>query len=84
MSGCAVCVYDLYEEALQAYKTNVGRIRTSLQAMGVPRSEWPPQLELTGEVNGGKELKPSVVVSAFEEMERALKAKREAEAAMQR
>lgn len=44
MSGCAVCVYDLHEEELEAYETALTTLRTSLVALGVPQAEWPPRV----------------------------------------
>ena len=41
MSGCAVCVYDLYEESVDAYRDKMVAFRTKLGEMGVPEDEWP-------------------------------------------
>lgn len=76
MSGCAVCVYDLYQESLDAYKTAVGSIRASLTSMGVPVEQWPENIRVDLE----RKTTPSIILSAFEEMERELKARRKAEA----
>jgi hypothetical protein len=76
MSGCAVCVYDLYQESLDNYKTAVASVRASLTSMGVPVGQWPENIRLDME---GK-MSPPIILSAFEEMERKLKARREAEA----
>jgi hypothetical protein len=76
MSGCAVCVYDLYQESLDAYKTAVVSIRASLTSMGVPVEQWPENIRVDLE----RKTTPSIILSAFEEMERELKARRKAEA----
>ncbi|KAJ7054280.1 hypothetical protein C8F01DRAFT_995622 [Mycena amicta] len=76
MSGCAVCVYDLYEESLAAYRDAVATFRGTLLASGVPHSEWPAGTHPDG---GAGEQSPattvtgrSVIRDAFEELERAL------------
>ncbi|KAL0564730.1 hypothetical protein V5O48_017308 [Marasmius crinis-equi] len=75
MSGCAVCVYDLYEESLTAYKDSVAKVKATLTSMGVPEQEWPGTLREAG--NGNRTTrKADVTLSAFEEMERRLEAKR--------
>ncbi|TDL24570.1 hypothetical protein BD410DRAFT_786079 [Rickenella mellea] len=76
MSGCAVCVYDLYEESLEAYNKAVGLLRASLQASHIPEGEWPLEIQ-TKEV---EERKKSITLSTFEELERSLKAKHDREA----
>jgi len=76
MSGCAVCVYDLYQESLDAYKSAVASVRASLASMGVPMEQWPENIRLDSETKTS----PPISLSAFEEMERELKARREAEA----
>ena len=76
MSGCAVCVYDLYQESLDAYRTAVASVRASLASRGVPMEQWPENIRLDLE----RKTSPSIILSAFEEMERNLKARREAEA----
>ncbi|KAJ6571366.1 hypothetical protein B0H19DRAFT_1255349 [Mycena capillaripes] len=76
MSGCAVCVYDLYEESLGAYKESLATLGVKLTAAKIPESEWPKSVR-SGQAAESK--KPvSVSLSAFEELERSLKAKREA------
>lgn len=87
MSGCAVCVYDLYEDALAAYKESVATLRADLAAQDIPETEWPAHIR-TGrgdEVDKAQTEKPrgAVILDAFEEMERALKEKRERRAAVE-
>ncbi|KAH9019413.1 hypothetical protein EDB84DRAFT_1517259 [Lactarius hengduanensis] len=76
MSGCAVCVHDLYQESLDAHKSAVAAVRASLTSMGVPMEQWPKniRLDLEGKTTA------SISLSAFEELERELKARRNAEA----
>ncbi|KAH9171058.1 hypothetical protein EDB89DRAFT_1973949 [Lactarius sanguifluus] len=76
MSGCAVCVHDLYQESLDAHKTAVAVVRASLTSMGVPIEQWPKNIRLDPE---GKTTAP-ISLSAFEELERELQARRNAEA----
>ncbi|KAK1225584.1 hypothetical protein PQX77_011479 [Marasmius sp. AFHP31] len=73
MSGCAICVYDLYEESLTAYKDSVAKVKGTLTSMSVPESDWPSSL-----LEGANSIprKKDVTLSAFEEMERRLEAKR--------
>lgn len=79
MSGCAVCVHDLYQESLDEYNTSVGTVRASLSAMKVPVEEWPETIRPESQMRTSPPLS-SVSLSAFKEMERALKARREVQA----
>lgn len=76
MSGCAVCVYDLYEESIEHYKESVSALRASLSALNIPESEWPHRIQTKGPLSpeGALERK-NTILSAFEEMERKLEAK---------
>lgn len=76
MSGCAVCVYDLYEESFDAFKESVETLRKNLTAMNIPEHEWPRHIQ-TKNIQPGKPT--NVVTSAFEEMERRLKEKHAAQ-----
>ena len=82
MSGCAVCVYDLHEESLEAYNEAVAALRGSLTARHIPAAEWPAHIQpkesapKTGENN-----QRGAILSAFEEMERRLALKKAAEGA---
>ncbi|KAI0371235.1 hypothetical protein BV20DRAFT_1017200 [Pilatotrama ljubarskyi] len=78
MSGCAVCVYDLYEEARQDYIQALDNLRDNLDEMGVPEDEWPPDIRRQQSVPEPAN-RPDVVLSAFEQFERALKEKKERE-----
>jgi len=78
MSGCAVCVYDLYDESLQTYKDSVSALQRSLTTLGIPDTEWPPSVrpqnnnqDLPTPTSNAKQ----VSLDAFEAMELALKAK---------
>ena len=83
MSGCAICVYDLYAAALEDYRHALEALRCALEARGVPEHDWPAEVRRKSSVEGDQSAKPSqsVALSAFEELERSLRAKREANAA---
>ncbi|KAI0688377.1 hypothetical protein BC835DRAFT_1419174 [Cytidiella melzeri] len=70
MSGCAICVYDLYEEAIDEYKKAADNLRTSLTMLRIPQEQWPEEIRL-------QELKathkPTASLSAFEELEARLR-----------
>ncbi|KAJ7676197.1 oxidoreductase-like protein [Mycena rosella] len=76
MSGCAVCVYDLYEESLGTYNESLVAFRAKLASAGIAEAAWPAS------VRSGVE-KKSPTLSAFEELERALNVKRNSEARVQ-
>ncbi|KIK92172.1 hypothetical protein PAXRUDRAFT_830214 [Paxillus rubicundulus Ve08.2h10] len=87
MSGCAICVYDLYEESLAAYKESVVALGSTLSAMNIPEDKWPShirtsQTQIPSAVIHSHKTK-GAVLDAFEEMERALKEKREKRAAVE-
>ncbi len=76
MSGCAVCVYDLYEEAQDEYKKALEHLRRSLAALHVPEDQWPEDIQTTsksGDSKSQRKLNPTL--SAFEELEARLKQK---------
>ncbi|KAF9558583.1 hypothetical protein CPC08DRAFT_638827 [Agrocybe pediades] len=83
MSGCAVCVYDLYEESMEAYRDALSKLKTSLSALNIPETEWPATIrpkDLNTQTNSKaaeQEIRKSTVLSAFEEMERALALKKQ-------
>jgi DNA invertase Pin-like site-specific DNA recombinase len=84
MSGCAVCVYDLHEEALKAYKEAVLSLQNSLSALHIPMDEWPSSIRQQGSSElSGQDKRKEMVLNAFEEMERTLKLKRQSEAEAQ-
>lgn len=78
MSGCAICVYDLYEESLEAYKKAVADLRMKLTSMNIPEDQWPNNIQSHKKSGPSTQAvdPASVVRSAFEEMERILKEKR--------
>ncbi|KAJ7152052.1 hypothetical protein C8R46DRAFT_1121857 [Mycena filopes] len=78
MSGCAVCVYDLYEESVAAYKESVAAFRSTLTAAEVPEASWPEHVRSAAAAAGGGQ--KAVALSAFEELERSLRAKKDGEA----
>ncbi|EIN08801.1 hypothetical protein PUNSTDRAFT_68000 [Punctularia strigosozonata HHB-11173 SS5] len=78
MSGCAICVYDLYDESLEAYNQSIAALQSTLRARGVAESEWPPEIPASnGKFNDEKisSLVKNVALDAFEQLERALAAK---------
>ena len=94
MSGCAVCVHDLYAEALEAHEHAISNIRSALHDRGVDESTWPKQLsegfqEEDDSIRGmgnkvdltGKDLMKAkrASLSAFEQMELQLAAKKRAQ-----
>ena len=83
MSGCAICVYDLYNEALTDYKAKITQIQSDLSALYIPRSEWPVQLRgspMAGDKQPNQTQNTSM--SAFEALEMKLKAKHNAQSAI--
>ncbi|TCD68397.1 hypothetical protein EIP91_010906 [Steccherinum ochraceum] len=76
MSGCAICVYDLYEEALTDYNDKVSSLRTSLQVLHVPEDEWPESIKPS---RASSPSARNTILSAFEELEQRLKQKHESE-----
>lgn len=86
MSGCAVCVYDLYEDALVEYKESVVTLRAALSARHIPQSEWPAHIRIRKEtpmLTSTSDKSKNAVLSVFEEMERTLKGKRDRRAAVE-
>ncbi|KIO31905.1 hypothetical protein M407DRAFT_121918 [Tulasnella calospora MUT 4182] len=82
MSGCAICVNDLYIEALRDYKASLRSIRDKLEREAVHKSLWPKEiieLHPSGQAQqedlDDADLDP--VTKAFMEMERKLKKKHE-------
>lgn len=74
MSGCAVCVYDLYEDSLLTYKASLASLRVQLESAGIPQSEWPPRIKFSPTSLAVR--RPSnTSLDAFEAIEEALKAK---------
>lgn len=75
MSGCAVCVYDLYDEALTDYTDKVSALHTSLRVLHVPEDTWPSSIRPSR--SQSTQPKKSAALSAFEELELRLKQKSE-------
>ena len=73
-------MYDLHEEALEAYKETVSSLQNSLSALHIPKDEWPLSIrhQESSEPNRPDKRK-EMVLNAFEEMERTLKLKRQSE-----
>jgi hypothetical protein len=74
MSGCAICVHDLYLDALSTYDESVLSLRSSLSALNIPESEWPSNIKSSG-VESKK--RSNVNIDAFVALERALREKNE-------
>ena len=86
MSGCAICVYDLYDDAMSTYQDACAAARDDLRAKGVDEISWPAELRGNLSVSNAKEhQEPSLykpvdpVKAAFEKMERELEARRAAQ-----
>lgn len=41
MSGCAICIYDIYAESLLEYNTALRAARKALLAAGTSEADWP-------------------------------------------
>lgn len=80
MSGCAICVHDLYQESLDAYNESISSLRASLSALSIPEAEWPADIQ-NNTTNREEEKKGrgNVSLKAFVEMERALALKKKKE-----
>ncbi|KAL1952200.1 hypothetical protein VTO73DRAFT_1349 [Trametes versicolor] len=74
MSGCVIRVYDLYDEALQDYVQALGKLHANLDKMGVPEDQWPADIRRTPD-SPQPAKRADVVLSAFEQFEKALKEK---------
>jgi hypothetical protein len=76
MSGCAICVYDLYEDAVLTYKASLASLRTQLRSMEIPQSEWPSRVGSSPD-SPAVQRPSNTSFDAFEAMEKALKAKQQ-------
>jgi hypothetical protein len=74
MSGCIVCVYDLYEESLASYEDSITTLRESLGALGIPPDTWPVNVRPDIEKSIPQSRK-AVIFNTFGEMERKLEEK---------
>ncbi|KIM86849.1 hypothetical protein PILCRDRAFT_289755, partial [Piloderma croceum F 1598] len=79
MSGCAICVHDLYLDALTTYHESVSSLRSSLSALDIPESEWPSNIQTSG-FESKEERKFDVNMDAFLALERSLREKKAADA----
>ena len=77
MSGCAVCVHDLYAESLESYTKAMDDLREALRRQGVSEKEWPKQI--LPRVKDAKEDKRGTLLSAFEQLELKLAKKKDEE-----
>ncbi|KAI0827117.1 hypothetical protein BC628DRAFT_1371007 [Trametes gibbosa] len=78
MSGCAVCVYDLYDEARQDYLKALDKVRANLTQMGVSEDKWPSDIQRKQRPSEPPK-RSDVILSAFEQFEKTLREKRERE-----
>jgi len=78
MSGCAICVHDLYLDALAAYHESVSSLRSSLSALDIPESEWPSNIQTSG-VKSKQERKSDVSMDVFLALEKSLREKKAAD-----
>ncbi|KAH8829199.1 oxidoreductase-like protein [Flagelloscypha sp. PMI_526] len=76
MSGCAVCVYDLYEEELQSYKGALATLRASLTSSKIPETEWPQSIRPSYTVKQKARPIAEVSMNAFAAFEASLKGKK--------
>ena len=74
MSGCAICVYDLYQDSLTAYNESVASLRIALENLKIPESEWPPEIQRSSSYSTALQQK-DVSLNAFEQLERRLREK---------
>ncbi|KAL5521543.1 hypothetical protein ACEPAF_2291 [Sanghuangporus sanghuang] len=79
MSGCAVCVHDLYAEALDAHESTLRSIRSALHDKGVAEETWPKQLRYGLSAEATEAEDDNASLSAFEQMELQLAAKQRAQ-----
>lgn len=83
MSGCAVCVYDIYEAAREDYMRAVDTLRAALDERGIPEREWPEGIRRRKAKNAAAQAEPKqespreAITNAFEAFERALREKKE-------
>ena len=75
MSGCAICVHDLYLDALSTYDESVSSLRSSLSALNIPEPEWPSDIKSTS-IESNEKKKSNASIDAFMALERALKEKK--------
>ncbi|CAK5278619.1 unnamed protein product [Mycena citricolor] len=84
MSGCAVCVYDLYDESMTTYRASVEVLRIQLADAHIPEIDWPSSVRLeqkrVNAVGGGAGDSRSAALSAFEQLEITLANKRKGQA----
>ncbi|KAH9897060.1 hypothetical protein C8Q73DRAFT_744886 [Cubamyces lactineus] len=79
MSNCAVCVYDLYDDARQDYIQALDKLRLNLEMKGIPESEWPSDIRRKQNSPQPVAAQRDVALSAFEAFEKALKERKERE-----
>lgn len=75
MSACVICVYDLYQEALEDYRDSMALLREKLRAQQIPEDDWPSDVK---EKKEGESVQDplsdlDVSMSAFAELEKRLR-----------
>lgn len=78
MSGCAVCVYDLYEDALETYRDELSLTHREFISKNIPKALWPmeiKQLEESGRSKKKVMSTGSASMDAFKQLELRLKEK---------
>ncbi|KAF8596628.1 hypothetical protein BDV93DRAFT_527924 [Ceratobasidium sp. AG-I] len=58
MSGCAVCVYDLYLSSLDDFKVELRSARQRLKERAVPLVEWPDEARKAEERERARQVEP--------------------------
>ncbi|KAF8985557.1 hypothetical protein BGZ46_003563 [Entomortierella lignicola] len=71
MSGCAHCIYDIYEEDRQHYKQQLAKVLGEIEKAGLPPPQNLPVSSVTVNNDGDSDMNPSM--KAFLELERKLK-----------
>ena len=72
MSGCAICVHDLYQDSIEAYDQAIETLRSSLSSLHIPESDWPVNIRPSSD---HRTRRTNVSLDAFQEMERMLRIK---------
>lgn len=73
MSGCAICVYDLHEAALDDYRKATDDLQQKLLIRKIPESDWPKDIRISVKARLTKS-NPSV--EAFTALEASLQIKK--------
>jgi hypothetical protein len=77
MSGCAICVHDLYQNALIEYNESLASLCDTLSKLRIPESDWPVSIRTLTNANKTERRRDIASLSAFEELEKGLREKRQ-------